>query len=120
MPPTLHRRRFLVAAAALPVALGLWRVGRNRFTILNDSGQRIVTLTVTVCGRNFMFADIPSGERRTARFGTPSDEDTFHVTGTLGDGTVIADYCGYVAWEDHGRHFRLVVRPDGGASCAPA
>jgi hypothetical protein len=92
----MWRRRFLLGLAAIPAA-----------------GQHVRDLTVEVCDTTIRFGDLPPGESRSARFGTPADKDLFTVRGRLEDGTPINDIGGYVVWEDYASVFRLTIGPDG-------
>jgi hypothetical protein len=98
---------------ALPLGWAAWSALRNRFVIVNESGQAIRWLTVVVCGKSYRFVDIETNGQVSAQFGTPRDESLFKVNGQFADSVEFNDFCGYVVWEDYGQQFRLTIKPDG-------
>jgi hypothetical protein len=109
----MWRRRFLLGLAAIPAGWALCFAPRNRVIVTNEAGQYVRGLTVEVCDTTIRFGDLSPGESRSARFGTPADEDLFTVHGRLEDGTLIDDDCGYVVHEDYASVFRLTIGSGG-------
>jgi hypothetical protein len=95
----------------LVVVFGAWSIARNRVVVVNESGQRVHSLVVEVCGKTIRLGDIPPGGSACAAFGTPVDESHFELRGRLEDGTEVNDSGGYVVWEDYGRRFVIVIGP---------
>ena len=91
-----------------------WWATRNRFTITNESGQVIRELTVSVSGDTSSFGTLTPGASGEAHFAI-SNEASFHVTGTLADGTRVDVWTGYVVWEEDifGVMVEIRVLPEG-------
>ena len=72
------------------VIVGVFRcVPKNRFEVINESGQTIHDLTITVSERSYNFGDVGSGELKSSFFYIPHSESYFEVQGCLEDGTLI-------------------------------
>jgi hypothetical protein len=107
------KKRVRLGCGILVAVSLLWCASRNSVTVTNESGQTVRDLSVVICDRTFRLDDLEPGASASASFGTPRDESSFRVRGTLADGTVIDDTSGYVVWEDYGKQFHVVIRPDG-------
>ncbi len=104
----------IAIAVAISLFVSFWWVPKNRFEVINESGQTIHDLTITGSGRTYNFGDVGPGELRSAFFYTPQDgESYFEVRGNLNDGVKINDDVEYVVWEEFFLHVTFVIRPDG-------
>ena len=87
-----------------------------RFTLINESGQTIQSLTIEVddgaVHEPFHFANIPPGGSVSGRYYF-TQEATHGIRGCFADGKTFSDFCGYVVWEDIAPHTRIVLGSDG-------
>jgi hypothetical protein len=106
-------RKWMIRVSALVILTVLWFVPKNRFVVVNESGQPIHDLTITVSERTYHFGTVEPGESRSAFYYTPESESYFDVRGELKDGKAIDDSVDYIVWEDYFKHVVLRIRPDG-------
>ncbi|MBN9518658.1 hypothetical protein J0H58_09095 [bacterium] len=109
----MTRRHLVLGLAAAPTVWALRRVLRNEFVLTNEAEQVVRDLTVDIGGQEFRYDRLRPDEVVSGRFVAPDDEANFAVRGRYADGRAFAGTTGYVAWEDVGRTFRLVVLADG-------
>jgi hypothetical protein len=100
-------------AITVAILFVLWWIPKNRFDVINESGQTIHALTVRVSERTIKFGDVYSGESKSWFFYTPRGETYFEVRGQLEDGTQINDDVGYVVWEDYFLDRVILILPEG-------
>lgn len=100
----------LVMVAVAGVAVRVWTPAT--FTVTNESGQFIASMTVEVAGKLFRFENVPTGGEVSGSFYV-DHEECLDLRGHLADGTKFRDYCGYVVWEEFAPHIHAVVRSDG-------
>jgi hypothetical protein len=107
-------KRSLTAAAVLAVLAAVaWRVHtgtRNSVAVVNEAGQPIRALTVTVGGETIHFEGISDGATASAPFRIRSD-DHFAVSGELADGTAFGGDYGYVTNGMYGERARFRILP---------
>ena len=108
----MMKRPVVIVGLMLVAGCGVWRWTPATFTIKNESGQPIRSMTVDVAGKSFQFADIPPGETVSGSFHV-SHEESLDVRGLLADGTKFADGYGYVVWEEFAPQINAVVRISG-------
>lgn len=96
----------------LVFACGVWRLTPATFTLENQSGQPIRSLTIEVAGKTFRYQDVPPGGTVSGSFRVQQEESLL-IRGRLADGTEFAEPHGYVVWEDFAPHVDVVVRPGG-------
>ena len=108
------RRLILVAVcAALVIAyFGLEMLLENRLSVVNQSGQTVKFIEITVCGRTTRFENLPQGETASEKFVADRD-DSFLVRGELADGRVIQARAGYVTNGIFGEKRTFTILPDG-------
>src|SRR5690349_13092032 len=107
------------AVAAVVILLALvagawaawWRV-QNRFVVRNETGQKIMFLTVTINGETARIENIPASASRSGRFSIGTD-DHFVIRGRLADESEIAAEYGYVTNGMYGERAEFVIRPGG-------
>src|SRR5579872_4110495 len=100
-------------AVAIALLVVFWWVPKNRFEVINESGQTIHALTITVSERTYNFGDVGPGESQSAFFFTPHHESYFEVRGNLKDGTKINEDVAYVVWEEYFLRVVIAIRHDG-------
>jgi len=86
-----------ILAAILLLALGwAWQWSRNIITIENASGKTVDAITVTVCGKSYRVAELPSGGTRRVGFDVTAGDSDFQVEVSFDDGSGVAGRFGYV------------------------
>jgi hypothetical protein len=105
-------RRFLIFLIGLAVVWSCyWLLTRNCLTVINETGQTVGSLNVTVGGETIGFGDLAMGASSSAHFRI-GHEECFEVQCRRADGTEIHEYVGYVVWEDDlfGVSAKLAIR----------
>ena len=108
--------RYFVGALVLLVvvwAIRWWTPAT--FTLPNESGQNIRSLTIEVGGKTFHYAELPPGGEVSGSFHV-SQEEVFDVRGQYADGQEFHEWCGYVVWEEYAPHTNIFVRAGGGVT----
>jgi hypothetical protein len=97
--------------------MGVLWMPKNRFEVVNETGQTIRGLTVKVSDRTIRFGDLKPGSSVSAFFYTPDDETYFEIQCVTDAGTPIREAVEYFAWEEYFEYQVLVIRPDGMVDC---
>lgn len=109
------RKLSLIAVAlAILLGVGVWLYPRfqHRLTVVNQSGQSVKLLTITVGGETTRFENIPPAGSASGPF-TVRGDDHFRVQVSLQDGTEIRAEGGYVTNGSFGDRVRFTIRPGG-------
>ncbi len=103
----------LGAIAVLALLMGLVANSLpNRFVVENQTGQRINSLEVRVCGKTYRFSNIDPGAKVRSRF-TIRGDDHFAIVAHLGDGTTCESDEGYVTGGMYGHRHSITIKPRG-------
>ena len=94
--------------AALTLALRL----QHRVIVVNESGQRLDFLSVTIGGETIRFVSVPEGATVSAPFRIHGD-DHFEFLGQMTNGTRFDAVLGYVTGGWLGVRAWFAVQPDG-------
>ena len=88
-----------------------WGESVARVTLVNDTGQLIVSGKLTICGQEFVIEGFEPGQRWTFDYDVTGDS-SFEVAVVFASGDRLTGKVGYVT---HGLNFYhvLSVRPDG-------
>jgi len=108
------RRMFINSLVAVAGVVSYRWIFRNRLSFVNESGQNVSDLVISVGGEDFRFASVTPGGIVTIIFKV-YHEERFKVDFLLADGTRVQESEGYVTWEESlfGIHARLVVKESG-------
>ena len=111
----MWKRKWVVGIAILITIIGLWFVPRSRFEVINESGQPIHDLTITVSQRTYRFGNVEPGDSHSAFYTTSQSDSYFDVHGERQDGKPIDYTVEYVEWEEHFQRVVIKIRPNGQA-----
>jgi hypothetical protein len=89
-----------------------WQGGANRIVIVNQSGQAITEMTITIGEQVIPFMHVPQGAEVSATFNAKAN-DRFVLKGQFGPGTLVTGTFPYVPKSYFGDEVRFVIRPDG-------
>jgi hypothetical protein len=110
------RRNYRAVVVVLIIGAAAFAVAReylaNRLTVVNESGQAIKQLSITVGKRPLSFEHLPAGGTAAGQFWIESD-DGFQVDGQLADATPIRDNVGYVTHGMCRERAEFTVKPGG-------
>jgi len=85
-------RRMMIAIAVLAIVVGglvlALRPEYSRLTVVNQSGQSISRLIVTVSGEQSLITDLADGSTASVPF-PAHDDDRFNLAGTFANGNQI-------------------------------
>ena len=87
---------FTIIAIILIIAgIWLWHMSRNLIVIDNKSGKPIASVTIKICGRNYVVKNLPVRESRSLAFDVTSDSG-FQVDVFFADSSKQSGNFGYV------------------------
>lgn len=86
---------------------------QNSMTVVNNSGLKATSVTITVCGQDLVFENLNTGDKQSRNFSITGDSG-FIVSATLTDGTVVTNGFGYVTGGAgaYGNHAEIEISPD--------